>query len=208
MSGHVLRGSGKEFTAKNGQAIPDENKEVSAVMLRLSSPQVGFMLEQMINKQGKAATLAWPIGTVMAELFDKVGWMDKVLALIAALVALVSGACILASIYNTINERRREFAILRALGARKATVFSAIVLESATIAGLGALFGFLAYAAVVATAAWVVHAQTGVVLDVLRWHPAFAWTPAAMLVLGALAGVIPAFKAYATDVAANLTPAS
>jgi len=207
MSGHVLRGTGKDFVAGEGK-IPDENKEVSAVMLRLRATQAGFMLEQTINKQGKVATLAWPIGRVMAELFDKVGWMDKVLALIAVLVALVSGAAILASIYNTISERRREFAILRALGARKSTVFSAIVLEATAIAALGTAAGFLFYAAVVAAAAWVIRAQTGVVLDVARWNAAFAWTPVAMTALGAAAGLLPAFKAYATDVAANLSPST
>lgn len=208
MSGHVLRGAGKDYVAGAAGVIPDEDKEVSAVMLRLRSPQSGFMLDQTVNKQGKVATLAWPVGRVMAELFDKVGWMDKILALIASLVALVSGAAILAAVYNTINERRREFAILRALGARQATVFSAIVLEAAAIAALGSAAGFVFYAAVVAVAAWVIRAQTGVVLDVARWHPAFAWTPAAMTALGAVAGVIPAVKAYATDVAAHLAPVS
>ena len=208
MSGHVLRGTGKDFVAGSEGAIPDASKEVSGVMIRLRAPQAGFILDQTINKQGKVATFAWPIGRVMAELFDKVGWMDKVLALIAALVALVSGAAILASIYNTINERRREFAILRALGARKVTVFTAIVLEASAIAALGTLLGFFFYAGVVSVAAWVIRAQTGVVLDVARWNVVFAWTPLAMTALGALAGVVPAFKAYSTDVAANLTPTS
>jgi putative ABC transport system permease protein len=208
MSGHVLRGTGKDFVAGSEGVIPDASKEVSGVMIRLRAPQAGFILDQTINKQGKVATFAWPIGRVMAELFDKVGWMDKVLALIAALVALVSGAAILASIYNTINERRREFAILRALGARKATVFAAIVLEASAIAALGTLLGFFFYAGVVSVAAWVIRAQTGVVLDVARWNVVFAWTPVAMTALGALAGVVPAFKAYATDVAANLAPTS
>src|SRR5258708_36497422 len=70
MSGHVLRGTGNEYVAKENEAIPDENKEVSAVMLKFTSPQIGFFMDQTINRQGKVATLAWPIGRVMAELFD------------------------------------------------------------------------------------------------------------------------------------------
>ncbi len=46
-------------------------------MLKLRDPQSGFQLDQTINKQGKVATLAWPIGRVMAELFDKLGWMNR-----------------------------------------------------------------------------------------------------------------------------------
>src|SRR5581483_11695281 len=97
---------------------------------------------------------------------------------------------------------------LRALGARKATVFSAIVLEASAIATLGTLCGFFVYAAVLAAAAIIIRAQTGVVLDAARWHPVFALAPAGMIVLGALAGILPALKAYSTDVAANLAPVS
>ena len=78
-------------------------------------------------------------------MFDKIGWFDRVLTLVAYLVALVATGSILAGIYNSMNERRREIAILRALGARRATVFSAIVLEAAAIAALGMAAAFGIY---------------------------------------------------------------
>jgi putative ABC transport system permease protein len=206
MQGHVLRGSGEAFRPSEGSEIPDEHKEVSAVMLRLRSPQAGFRLDQTINKQGRVATLAWPIGRVMADLFDKLGWMNRVLALVAYLVVGVAAGSILASIYNTLNERRREFAILRALGARRHLVLAAIVLEAATVGVLGAMLGFAVYAVIFAAARSVVRAQTGVVLDPLAFHPVFVAGPAAMVLLAALAGVLPALQAYRTDVAAGLAP--
>jgi putative ABC transport system permease protein len=106
------------------------------------------------------------------------------------------------------NERRREFAILRSLGARRGTVFSAIVLESTTITVLGVLVGYVVYAAILGAAFVAVRAQTGVVLDAWRYDPALLLTPMGMCVLGALAGLVPAFKAYRTDVASNLMPNS
>lgn len=208
MEGHVLRGTGKEYQPTAGQQIGDQHKEVSAVMLKFRNPQMGFAFSQTINQQGKVATMAWPIGIVMADLFDKIGWVNKILGLVAYLVVAVAAGSILASIYNTMNERRREFAILRALGARRRTVFSAIVLESTTIAALGSLLGFVVYGAIVLAAAIIVKQQTGVVLDPLKFHPAIVAAPAGMIVLGAVAGVVPAFKAYSTDVAANLVATS
>jgi putative ABC transport system permease protein len=208
MSGHVLRGAGTDFQAAANQEIPDANKEVSSVMLKFKSPQAGMALDQMINKQGKVATLAWPIDRVLLELFDKIGWMDQVLGMVAYLTMAVAAASILASIYNTMNERRREFAILRALGARRGTVFSAIVFEAATIATLGSVGGFVVYAVIVGAAAAVIRAQTGVVLEVLQGHTILVAAPALMIALGALAGVVPALKAYRTDVASNLSPLS
>jgi len=65
--GHVLRGSGAKFEAKAGEEIPDEHKEVSAVMLEFRDPQVGMQLSQVVNRQGKKATLAWPIARVVAR---------------------------------------------------------------------------------------------------------------------------------------------
>jgi putative ABC transport system permease protein len=208
MSGHVLRGSGDSYRPEEGAAIPDEHKEVSAVMLRFASPQTGFLLDQTINKQGKVATLAFPIGAVMADFFGKLGWMHRVLTLVAYLVVLVAAGSILASIYNTMNERRRELAILRALGARRRTVFSAIVLEAAAVGGLGTLVGFGVYLAIFAAAAAIIRAQTGVVLELTAFHPVLLWGPAAVVCLAAAAGVVPAVKAYATDVADGLTPRS
>jgi putative ABC transport system permease protein len=208
MGGHVLRGSGTDFAAQPGDEIPDRHKEVSAVMLKLRNPQAGYQLDQTVNRQGRVATLAWPIGRVMADLFDKIGWVNRILALVSYLVMVVAAASILASITNAIAERRREFAILRALGAHRRTVFAAVILESAAIAAMGAAIGCAVYAAILAGAAWVVRAQTGVVLEAFQFHPALVAVPALMVMLGALAGVIPAARAYGTDVAENLVPHS
>ncbi|MDP7250784.1 MAG: ABC transporter permease [Planctomycetota bacterium] len=211
MEGHVLRGGGAEFEARDAPEIPDQFKEVSAVMIRFVPPEVdpmvGFNLSQKINYQGKKYTLA-PVAEVMLTFFNKVGWVTLVLELVAYLVVVVAAAGILASIYNTMNERRREFAILRALGARKGTVFTIIVLQSAVIALLGSLVGFIFYAAIVLGAAHVIRDQVGVMIDILRMDPIFWITPLLMVVVGGLAGIIPAIKAYQTDVATNLSPLS
>jgi putative ABC transport system permease protein len=208
MGGHVLRGSGEKFEAKRGEEIPDEHKEVSAVMLKLRNPQSGMMLKQKINNQGSVATLAWPIGAVMGELFEKLGWVHRVLTMVAYLVVVVAAASILASIYNTINERRREFAILRALGARRRTVFSAIVAETTAIALIGVMFGFVVYGAILYSAAQVIRSTTGVVIDLLAWDPVLVLAPLGIVLLGAVAGIFPAVKAYRTDVAKNIVPSS
>lgn len=208
MGGHVLRGAGEEFAAAPGENIPDEHKEVSAVMLRLRGPQAGFSLDADINRNNKEATLAWPVARSVAELFDKLGWVNRVLELVAYLVVVVAAGAILASLYNTMNERRREFAILRALGARRRTVFSVIVMEATVIAALGSLLGYAVYFGILGVASLIVREQAGVVLDVAAFHPILILMPLGMVLLGALAGLVPARKAYATDVASHLAPGS
>ena len=208
MQGHVLRGSGEPYAAEAGQDIPEQAQEVSAVMLKLKSPQAGFALEQTVNKQGKVATLAWPIGKVMAEVLDKLGWVVRVLDLLSYLVMLVAGCSILASVYNTILERRREFAILRALGARRSTVFTVVVGEAMAISTLGSLLGYAVYAVILLAAAYVIRAQTGVVLNLFEVSHSLVTVPLAMIALGGVAGLLPAHRAYTTDVAENLQATS
>lgn len=205
MGGHVLRGTGEEYRARPGEAIPDEHKEVSAVMVRFRDPLAGHAMMQQFSRDGRA-TLAWPIGAVMTALFNKIGWIAEVLTLVAYLILVVAAGSILAAIHNTMNERRRDFAILRALGARRRTLFAAVVGEAVAISAIGAAAGFLVYSGLMAVVAAVVRAESGVVLEPFAWHPAMVLTPAAMIGMGVMAGMIPACKAYATDVATNLAP--
>src|SRR6202050_5183350 len=99
---------------------PKAATDVSAVLVKLKagSAMAGFQMDMMYNKQGNRLTFAWPIGAVMATLFDKISWFDRVLTLVAWLVALVAAGSILASIYNSMNERRRDLALIRAPGQR------------------------------------------------------------------------------------------
>ncbi|MBX3745815.1 MAG: ABC transporter permease [Verrucomicrobiae bacterium] len=189
---------------------PRAANDISGVLIKFrdTSPLTARNLDLMYNRQGNRLTFAWPIARIVAQLFNRIAWVDRVLALVAYLVALVATGSILVSIYNSMSERRRDIAILRALGARRRTIFSAIVLEAAAIAALGMALAFIVYGAILATVAAIVRAQVGVVLD--PWAPAavMLWAPVGMIAMAALAGVIPAWKAYRTPVAENLSPVS
>lgn len=187
---------------------PKFAQDVSAVLVKLKDPGSGFTLDMIYNKRGDRLTFAWPIGAIMAKLFDRVAWADRVLQLICYMVVVVGVASILASVYTSMNERRREIAILRSLGARRSIVFSAVIAESAAIAAIGMTLAFLVYAAIAMTAAALIRAQAGVVVDALETHWIMIAAPICVVLLAALLGVLPAAKAYRTDVAAGLVPTS
>lgn len=180
--------------------------ELSAVLVKLRNPLAGRALELQYNRQGHRLTWAWPIGATMAELLNKFAWFDRVLAFVAALVALVAAGSVLASIHNSMNERRRQIAILRALGARRSTIAGSVVLEAMTISVAGVVLGFVFYWVIMTGAAGVIRAETGMVLEPLAWHPVFVWAPLGLIALGAAAGWLPAWKAYQTNVAKHLAP--
>jgi putative ABC transport system permease protein len=184
----------------------ETSTEVSAALVKLRTPMAGQALDQFYNKKGNRLTFAWPIGATMADLFNRLAWLDRVLALVAALVAVVAAGSILTSIYNSMNERRRQIAIMRALGARRTTIASTILIEAMAIALLGSMIGWVFYGVMMQAAAWIIQHQTGVVLEVFAFHAVLIWAPVGMILLSALAGVVPALKAYRTDVAENLAP--
>jgi len=189
---------------------PRAATQVSAVLIKLKqgNPMSGFQLDMLYNKRGNKLTFAWPIGAILAKLFDKIAWFDKILAFVSYLVVVVASASILASIYNSMNERRREIAILRALGARRMTVFGAIVAESAAIAGIGMLISFVVYGVIVTVASAIIRVQTGVVISPVEFYWVMLAAPGGIIALAALCGTFPAFKAYRTDVASNMSPLS
>jgi putative ABC transport system permease protein len=187
---------------------PKAATDVSAVLIQLRAASAGVMLDLMINKQGNRMTFAYPVGAIMADFFGKISWFDRVLALVAYLVALVAAGSVLASIYNSMSARQRDLAILRALGARRRTIFGAVVAEAAGIGALGAAVGFAIYFGLLTLVAEVIRAQTGVVLDVTESHAVLWICPLAMTALCALGGAVPAVKAYRTPVAETLAPVS
>ena len=167
---------------------PKAATDVSAVLIQLRAASAGVMLDLMINKQGNRMTFAYPVGAIMADFFGKISWFDRVLALVAYLVALVAAGSVLASIYNSMSARQRDLAILRALGARRRTIFGAVVAEAACIGALGAAVGFAIYFGLLTLVAGVIRAQTGVVLDVTESHAVLWICPLAMTALCALGG--------------------
>jgi putative ABC transport system permease protein len=110
------------------------------------------------------------------------------------------------AIYNTMNERRREIAIMRSLGARRLQILTIITAEAALLSFFGAVLGVAVCHAAAFLLRGVVEDMTGVYLEwlQLRW-----WEPVligGVTGVGALAGLLPAVKGSMTQVADNLAP--
>lgn len=204
--GHVLRGGGAQYRPAGEEKIPDSYKEISSVMLQLQDPAVGFNLKKRIEEDNTGIILAWPVDTVVAELFAKLGWFRDILGFVAYAVVLVSLGAVLGSVYNTIHDRRREFAVIRALGGGRGILFNSVIIESVLITAAGTCLGFIINLFIMAVASFIIKQEIGIVLDVFEIHAVHMITPLVMVVLGIVVGVIPAYKAYRTNVEENLSP--
>jgi putative ABC transport system permease protein len=199
IEGHEVRPTKEEEQEKDND--PDAG-QISAIVLKLRSPLSALPLYREINDRTDAMA-AFPAAEVR-KLFDIVGNVDRVLFAQAILIIIVAGIAVAVSIYNSMSERRREIAILRALGARRQTIFTIVVLEAMMICTLGGVGGILAGHAIVGVANAVLVRASGFQVAAGQ----FQWMELAVLagciLLGALSGLGPAARAYRTEVAENL----
>jgi putative ABC transport system permease protein len=140
------------------------------------------------------------------RLLGIVGRVDRLFLWVSALVVLIAIMSVLVSLYATMRGRRREIATLRAIGAPRWLVFRVVAGEAAVLVVAGAAVGVVLGHVLLAAAAGPVEAAAGFSPNALRllWEEAAVF--AVVCVAGALAGTIPAFEAYRTDVARALNP--
>jgi putative ABC transport system permease protein len=142
---------------------------------------------------------------VMRDFFDTFLKPTKMmLQLICWLVILVAAVGILVSIYNSVSARTREIAILRALGATRGHILAIICCEAGLIAAAGAVLGIIGGHLLTWVGSGIMYERFG---ESLNWWQPDLMEPlylAGVIVMGLLAGLVPAMKAYRTPVATNL----
>jgi len=180
--------------------------KISAIVLKTRGDRAAEDLEWEINK-GTEAMAVIP-ARVVVELFDLIGKVDVLLLAVSSLVILVAGVSILVSIYNSMAERRRAIAIMRALGARRTTILTLVLLEAASLCLFGGLAGVALGHVLTSAAGQLLAARAGVSVSGVTFLASEAAVLAGVVLLGALAGVLPALKAYRTDIADGLNPTS
>jgi putative ABC transport system permease protein len=112
------------------------------------------------------------------------------------------------ALQGSMSARQRDWAILRAIGARRTHLLAAVAGEAGAIGLAGIILGCAVYIGLGALIAWQVRVRTGVILDMTAFHPVLLVGPAAMGFLCLLSGLWPAWNAHATPVTEKLSARS
>jgi len=181
-------------------------KAVTAVLVGLKSRAAVFVMQRRV-----AAFTAEPLmgvlpGVALDELWEVIGVGERALLVISALVAAVSLAGLVAVVLASLNERRRELAILRALGAGPRHVLLLLALEGTLITAVGTALGVAAVVAAIPTLGPLALARYGLALSLSPPTPTQQLLVAAVLVAGWAASLIPAYRAYRYSLIDGLTP--
>jgi putative ABC transport system permease protein len=145
---------------------------------------------------------------VLLTIFNVLDLAEDVLALILTLVAIVVMLYLFVAMYGATWERRREIATMRALGAGRATVLRIVLLECAVLTVVGGVAGLVAGHALAYAGAQVLAGRAGVVADPLAIGLLQPAVLGGAVLVGTLAGLVPAVMAYRLEVAENLAPLS
>lgn len=190
--------------------LTDEDRKITAAYLRLVTrdgsdtpanlPQVFYAL-----RADPTITVAQPKQEI-DKLFQIVGNIDQILVGMAMVVMVSSGIAIMLALYNSMEQRRRQIAVLRVLGCSQWRIFGLVVTESAVVGMAGSAAGVVIALLGGRVVATIMKQRLGIVVDPNLTPELLIIIVAATVLLAALAGVIPALLAYRTPVAKNLRP--
>jgi putative ABC transport system permease protein len=183
-----------------------EPRQVTAALVGLKSRAAVFNVQRFVGDYEAEPLLAVLPGVALDELWAAVGLGEKALLAISGLVALVSLASLVAVVLAGLNERRRELAVLRAVGAGPRHVLALLAAEGALVTLCGALLGAAAAAAAVLGAGPWVQQRFGITLAAGAPTPEQWGLFGAVVLAGMLASLVPGWRAYRLSLADGLSP--
>lgn len=198
-------GRGASLPADEIRAMDLSPASITAFFVGLETPVAALRLQRAVNTYPEEPLQAVIPGVALAQLWSVVGAAERTLAAVAAFVVLTGLVSILTAILTSLNERRREMAILRALGARPHHIFILLVAEAALIALAGAVAGTgLTYGAL-STFAPMLEARYGILLPALVPGLYDLAIIGAVTAAASILGAVPAWRAYRNSLADGMT---
>ena len=196
----------KRTTAEEAQALDLTPSTVSAALVGLKVRGAVFAVQRRVNAYEGEPLMAVLPGVALDELWGTVAQAEKALTLMSVLVGAVSLAGLMAVVMTALEQRRRELAVLRSVGAGPRRVFTLLLLEGLFISALGVAAGAVAWWTLLWTSGPWVQGEYGIILSVGAPSPTEAALAAAVLGAGVLASLWPGWRAYRLSLADGLTP--
>jgi putative ABC transport system permease protein len=179
--------------ARTRDLTPDT---ITAFLVGMRSKVMTFTMQRAINEYRQEPLLAVLPGIALSQLWELVGVADAALAVVAAFVVLAGLLGMLTAILTSLNERRREMAILRSVGARPGHIFALMVFEAGILATIGVIAGTALTYVILFASQPLLERRFGIFVQIRAlgsWELAIL---AAIIASALLMGLLPAFRAY------------
>jgi putative ABC transport system permease protein len=197
---------GWRVDAEQARRLALQPRTVTAALVGLHNRAAVFSVQRQVNQYAGEPLMAILPGVALDELWDVVGAGERALLLMSGLIALVSMAGLMSVVLAGLNERRRELAVLRAVGAGLRHLLLLLTLEGMllTLASIG--LGMAALAACgLALGPWL-QSEFGLTLQWTQVTATQIGLLAGLLAAGWLASLLPGWRAYRLSLADGLSP--
>ncbi|MFK7744244.1 MAG: ABC transporter permease [Roseobacter sp.] len=178
-----------------------EPKAVTAALVGVNSRLQVFGLQRAINEYPEEPLLAVLPGVALQELWQIVGVAETALVAVSGMVVVTALIGMMATIFSSLNERRREMAIFRAMGARPRVILGLLVFEATLMAALGAAFGLMLLYIGLTITQPLVDAAFGLWLPITPPSSRELWVLLGVVGAGAIVSMLPAYRAYRMSLA-------
>ncbi len=175
-----------------------EVTQVTSFFVGMTSRRDVLQLQRQINDFEDEPMMAVIPGVALNEMWQGLGYAETGLRLVTVFVVLVGLLGMLVSLYTSLDERRREMAILRAVGAGPSRIVSLLVLESVCLATAGSIGGLALVYVLLSAGQSLVEAQVGLFIPIRPPGTIELLFLGAVVSAGFLMGFVPALKAYRT----------
>ncbi|HAV1512725.1 TPA: ABC transporter permease [Vibrio parahaemolyticus] len=180
-------------------------KQITAMLVGLKSRIQTFALQRQINNYPKEPLSAIMPGVALHELWGMMSVAEQALIAVSGFVVIAGLLGMLSSLLTSLQERRREMAILRAMGARPRHVFSLLISEASLLTAAGIVTGVLGLYAILALLQPLIQQHYGINLT-LSTLSAYEWMLLSFVqCAGIVIGFIPAFRAYRQSLSDGMT---
>jgi putative ABC transport system permease protein len=184
--------------------VAKDERELSAVLVQNKVLLQRFEMKEEINRETEAMA-AVPMEEMGRMFKNFIGPMQTSLLAIAFLVVVVAALTILTTLYQSAERRRRDLALMRALGGRCSEMFTLVLFEALLLTMLGIAMGCVSGHGVVHLASGYLRDEMGLVLNPWSFDGLELACLGAVALAGLLAGLVPALLAYRTSPIRDLT---
>ncbi len=187
---------GGGVSAEQARSMDLRPQAITAALIGLDTKIATFQVQRAINDYQEEPLLAILPGVALSQLWELIGLAENALLVVSAFVVLVGLVGMLTALLTSLNERRREMAILRSVGARPWHVFALIMGEAGVLTLLGVALGLGLLQGLLALAQPWLQSWFGLVVAVGAPGVGEWLLLTVLVVAGAVAGSVPAYLAY------------
>jgi len=196
---------GQAISAEEARSMDLRPKAITAALIGLKSKLASFRVQRAINEYRQEPLSAILPGAALQELWGLVGTAETALSAVSAMVVATALLGMVTMILTTLNERRREMAILRSAGARPRTILGLLTAEAVVLIIAGTGLGVaLLYAGLWVLQPFIDRAY-GLHLAIDPPGAREALLLGGIILAGVAAGLLPAVRAYRLSLADGMT---